>query len=51
MIKFIPIRVKSIHNNSREHVPELKNEQYGCIALKFISKDTFNKQQLKKSMK
>ena len=48
--KFIPIRVKSIHNNSREHVPELQNEQYGCIALKFISKDTFNKQQLKKGV-
>ena len=48
--KFIPIRIKSMHNNMREIVQELSNEQYGCIAIKFISKETFTKTQIKKGI-
>jgi len=48
--KFIPIRIKSIHNNMRESVPKLINEQYGCIAIKFTTKETFNRNQLKKGV-
>ena len=33
----------------REIVQELSNEQYGCIAIKFISKETFTKTQIKKA--
>ena len=45
---FIPIKIKSIHNNFRENVSELNDEEYGCIAVKFIGKDNFTKEQLKK---
>lgn len=47
---FIPIRVKSIHDNMRNSALKLINEQYGCIAVKFISKDTFSKKDLKKGI-
>lgn len=48
--KFIPIRIKSIHNNMRQSVTELTNEMYGCIAIKFLSKETFQKKDLKKGI-
>ena len=31
--KFIPIRIRSIHNNSRELVSELEDHQRGCFAI------------------
>ena len=37
--KFIEFRVRSIHNNVREHVSELLDGQVGCIAVKFIGKE------------
>ena len=37
--KFIEFRVRSMHNNVREHVSELVDGQVGCIAIKFIGKE------------
>ena len=48
--KFIPIRIRSIHNNMRESVLKLINEQYGCIAISFTTKESFNRNQLKKGV-
>ncbi len=36
--KFIPIRIRSIHNNSRELVDELENHQRGCFAISSTEK-------------
>jgi elongation factor 1-alpha len=35
---FIPIKIKSIHNNNREHLQCLKDHQRGCIAIASIDK-------------
>lgn len=36
--QFYPVRVKSIHNNNRELIPELKDHWRGCIALASLDK-------------
>ena len=35
---FIPVRIRSIHNNIKQIVPELHNHQRGCFALASIDK-------------
>lgn len=49
--KYKKIIIKSIHNNDREHVKELKAGQSGCFWIKTInSKDKLIKKQIKRSM-
>jgi small GTP-binding protein len=49
--KFHPIKIKSIHNDNRTHVKELKNHHFGCIAVKSIdSKFDIKKKDIKKGM-
>jgi len=48
--RYIHIRVKSIHNNFRENVNKLVNEEYGCLAISFITKDTFTRDEIKKGV-
>tara|TARA_B110000208_G_C11798906_1_gene440936 strand:- start:5774 stop:6976 length:1203 start_codon:yes stop_codon:yes gene_type:complete len=48
--RFIPIKVKSIHNNFSENVKELTNGEYGCIAINFPTKDNFTKDQINKGV-
>jgi elongation factor 1-alpha len=38
MGSFIPVRVRSIHNNNRENVSELNNHQRGCLAISSMDK-------------
>jgi elongation factor 1-alpha len=46
--KFYQIRARSLHNNIRQNVNKINNKEIGCIALKFIGKDIFTKNQIKK---
>ena len=48
--KFIEFRVRSIHNNIREHVQELNDGQIGCIAIKFIGKEDIQKKLIRKGV-
>ena len=49
--KYIPVRIKSIHNDIREDVDELTNGESGCICIKFGNKDEpLTKQQILKGM-
>jgi len=48
--KFIPIRIRSMHSNIREDIKEGTNGHDVCIAIKFTSKISLNKYQIKKGM-
>ena len=48
--KFIPIKVRSIHNNVRENVDQLNSNDAGCIAIRFINKETITKNQITKGV-
>ena len=48
--RFIPFRIRSLHNNIREEVDFLSNRYTGCMAIKFTSKQTLIKKQIKKGM-
>lgn len=47
---FYSIRVRSMHNSTRQLVDVLVNGQVGCIAAKFLGKETLTKHQIKKGM-
>lgn len=48
---FIPVRIKSFHNDNREEVDELTDHQRGCISITCTDKSIdFNKQWLRKGM-
>jgi len=47
---FISFKVRSIHNNIRENINELKNNEIGCIAIRFLNKDIITKDQIKKGV-
>ena len=46
--KFIPFKVRSLHNNMEENVNELSDNEIGCIAIRFISKETLTRNQIRK---
>lgn len=48
--KFIPFKVRSLHNNMRESVDEITNNTIGCIAVRFNSKEILTKQQIRKGV-
>ena len=48
--KFIPFKVRSLHNNMRENVTEIKNNEIGCIAMRFIGKEIIVKNQIRKGV-
>lgn len=47
--QFLPVKARSMHNNIREDVTELKDADVGCIAISFL-KDSLQKNQIKKGM-
>ena len=51
---FYPIQIRSIHNNMRDEVEEIKGEQFGCVAcyaIRFTDKSKkLNRKQIKKGM-
>ena len=46
--KFIPFKVKSMHNNIRENINQLNSNDAGCIAIRFINKEIITKNQITK---
>jgi elongation factor 1-alpha len=48
--KFIPFKVRSIHNNVRENVDQLNSNDAGCLAIRFINKETITKNQIAKGV-
>lgn len=48
--KFIPFKIRSLHNNIREDVPFIEDREIGCMAIKFTSKQVLVKKQIKKGM-
>ena len=48
--KFIPFKVRSLHNNMRENVNEIKNNEIGCIAVRFTGKENLTKNQIRKGV-
>lgn len=48
--QFIQCKVRSLHNNSREIVNEVKNNEVGCIAIRFTGKENLAKNQIKKGV-
>jgi len=48
--KFIPFKVRSLHNNMRENVSEIKNNEIGCIAVRFTGKENLTKNQIRKGV-
>lgn len=44
--RFIPFKVRSIHNNMRESIEEAVNNEICCIAARFIGKETLTKKQV-----
>lgn len=49
--KFHQVKIKSIHNDNRTSVSELRNHHFGCIAIKAIdSKIDIKKKDIKKGM-
>lgn len=46
--KFIPFKVRSLHNNIEETVTEIKNNEIGCIAMRLIGKETLSKNHIRK---
>lgn len=48
--KFVPVRIKSIHNDIRQDVDELSQGESGCICIKFFGKEIITKAQFKKGM-
>ena len=47
--KFIPFKIRSIHNNFRESIDEIHHGEYGCFAIRFV-KNQLEKNQIKKGM-
>ncbi len=48
--KFIPFKVRSLHNNMRENVSEITNNEIGCIAIRFTGKENLTKYQIRKGV-
>lgn len=48
--KFVPFKVRSIHNNVRENVNQLNSNDAGCLAIRFINKETITKNQITKGV-
>jgi len=48
--KFIEFKVRSLHNNMRENVNEIKNNEIGCIAVRFTGKENLTKNQIRKGV-
>jgi len=51
MKKFIPIKIRSMHDNNKKEIKQLSNRQRGCLAIRIIdNKISFNKKNIKKGM-
>mgnify|MGYP001259015985 CR=1 FL=1 len=48
--KFIPVKVRSIHNNVRENINELNDNEVGCLAIRFVGKDILTRDQIKRGV-
>jgi len=49
--KFIAVKIKTLHNNTRDYVNEISNGNSGCLSLAMIDKDKFlTKSDIKKGM-
>ena len=48
--KFIQVKVRSIHNNVRENVDKLVDNQDGCLAIRTINKDELTKDKIKRGV-
>lgn len=48
--RFIPIKVRSLHNNMRENVLEIQNGEVGCIAIRCVNKDIITRKNLRKGL-
>ncbi len=48
--KFIPFKVKSMHNNIRENINQLNSNDAGCLAIRFINKEIITKNQITKGV-
>ena len=48
--KFITIKVRSIHNNVRESIDKLIDNDVGCIAVRFLGKDILTRDQIRKGV-
>jgi elongation factor 1-alpha len=48
--KFIPFRIRSMHNNIQENVDTLSDKHSGCLAIKFMTKEFLTRKQIKKGM-
>ena len=48
--QFVEFRIRSIHNNVREHITEIHNGQSGCFAIKFIGKENILRSQIRKGV-
>ena len=46
--KFIPFKVRSLHNNVEESVNEIKDNDIGCIAIRFTGKESLTRNQIRK---
>jgi elongation factor 1-alpha len=47
---FIPIRIRSMHNNNRQIITELHDQQRGCIAISSIGKIELIRKNIQKGM-
>lgn len=51
MGQFLPVKIKSIHNDIRQDVDELSNGESGCVCIRFTDKDnTLTRSQFMKGM-
>lgn len=48
--KFISVRVRSIHNNVREPIDQLNDNDVGCVAIRFIGKEILTRDQIRKGV-
>ena len=48
--ELIPFKIKSMHNNIKEHVTQLLHGDTGCIAVRFMKKDSLMRHQIRKGM-
>jgi len=48
--KFYPFKARSLHNNIRENVSQVNDGEIVCVAVRFTSKETFERSQIKKGL-
>ena len=48
--KFIPFKIRSMHNNMRENIEQASNNEVCCIAVRFLGKDNYVKSQIPRGL-